>query len=99
VSDIGKTVPVVWHTAWSITMAQFLSLELKQNIKFYVDTSLKNSLVLAKKIENYEKNLRPEKKIAYVFGIFSAILASLFVALLRFTTTNSLEDTYGIHLR
>jgi hypothetical protein len=94
VSDVGKTVPVVWHTSWSIIMAQFLAKELKKNIKFYIDESLKNSLILSKRIENYEKKIRPEKKIMYVFGFFSAILATLSVVLLRLTTS----ETYGRYI-
>jgi len=87
VSDIGKTVPVVWHTAWSIIMAQSLAKELKGNVKLYIDKSLKNSLIFAKRIENYEKAVNPEKKIMQVFAVFSVILASVSVALLRFVTS------------
>lgn len=89
VSDVGKTDPVVWHTVWSIIMMQSLSQMLRDNLKFYIDKSLKNSLEMAKRIKIYEKAIQPEKKVMQVFWVFSLLLSALAVYLLRLVTTPS----------
>jgi hypothetical protein len=71
VSDSGKAIPVVWHTAWSLRMMQYLKQELQVNLRFYVDKSIKNSMEMSKKMENYERALTPEKRLIRVFAFFT----------------------------
>lgn len=89
VSDVGKTDPVVWQTSWSIRMMHFLTQELRNNLKFYIDNSIKKSLEMSRRIGDYEKGLNPEKKIIKVYGTFSVALAAITVYLLYFVTNSS----------
>lgn len=89
VSDVGQAGPVVWHTCWSIRMMQCLRNELIANLRLYVDNSIKNAMELTRKVENYEEELDPEKKIMKVFMAFTLILASITTYLLNLVTSAS----------
>jgi hypothetical protein len=89
VNDVGKANPAVWHTAWSIRMMQYLTQELRDNLRLYVDNSIKNTLETTRKLENYEKELNPERRVMKTLGIFSVILVSLTTYLLHLTTSSS----------
>jgi len=89
VSDIGQANPVVWHTYWSIRMMQCLRLELGSNLRLYVDNSIKNTMELTRRLENYEEELDPEKKIMKFFMAFTLFLASITTYLLHLVTNSS----------
>lgn len=88
-NDIGKMSPVVWHTSWSIRMMQYLVQELHDNLRLYVDSSIKNTLEITRKLENCEKELNPERRVMKTLGIFSVVLASVTTYLLHVTTSSS----------
>ncbi|MCJ7770833.1 terpene cyclase/mutase family protein [Candidatus Bathyarchaeota archaeon] len=89
VNDVGKANPVVWHTSWSIRMMQYMVQELHDNLRFYVDNSIKNTLEMNRKIENYEKELNPERGVMKTLGILTVILSSITTYLLHLTTSSS----------
>jgi hypothetical protein len=88
VSDPGKADPVVWHTAWSLRMMQYLRQELRGNLRLYVDNSIKSSMEMSRKIENYEKELNPEKRLMRAFAFFTTAFIST-VTYLLYLLTNS----------
>lgn len=71
VKNPGDTIPTVWQTTWSLIMMYYLKQELVNNLRLYVDDTIKNSKELSRKIENYEKELKPEKTLMTAFGGFA----------------------------
>jgi len=90
VRDIGDTNPVVWFTAWSIRLMHILRRELSNNLKMYVDNSIKKSAELKRKVENYERETRLEKNLISFFALSYTILVFV-VTYLLFLVTSSLH--------
>lgn len=91
VSDIGQTDPVVWQTSWSIRMMYFLTQELKNDLKYYIDSSIKKTAELKKKIKNLEQKTVPERRVITVLSVFSVAITAIAVYLLYFST----KSIYG----
>jgi len=89
VSDIGQTDPVVWQTSWSIRMMYFLTQELKTNLKYYIDHSIKKTVELNKKIKNLEQKTIPERKVIKILSVFSVAITAIAVYLLYLSTSSS----------
>jgi hypothetical protein len=86
VRDPGGANPVVWFTAWVIRMMTFLRRELSDNLRIYVDRTIKNAKEVHRKLENYKLELNLEKKFMIGFASSNLILILLTTCLLYFMT-------------
>lgn len=89
VSNVGKTTPVVWHTAWFLRMAHYLMLELQNNLRLYVENIMKKNLEMTEKLVHLEHGSKPGTRIITIFGVFSAVLVAVSTYLLRLATSSS----------
>jgi len=72
-------------------MMYFLTQELKTNLKYYIDNSIKKTVELNKKIKNLEQKTIPERKVIKILSVFSVAITAIAVYLLYLSTSSSYE--------
>lgn len=88
VRDVGDTNPVTWFTSWSLRMMYFLRQELSNNLKTYVDRSIRKTAELNRRVENYKREIGLEKNLITFFALSYIVLVFLGTSLVYWVTSS-----------